>query len=177
METGACGPWRRGGRAVCLREARHRLCSPAPPPPGRRSPFKTGGGRASLGTPAPGPHGPVCPPGLRTPLMHSPRTASRAHPGTRAAWADVGLSPPAWPVPATHPPISSCPGAGPSVSPDSRTTHRRDDRIVRFIAPVPSSRRAQAWDEPGPAVRGVARDAVARLRTPPRAQTRRAGGG
>lgn len=48
---------------------------------------------------------------------------------------------------------------------------------MRFIAPEPSSRRAQAWDEPGPAVRGVARDAGALLRTPPRPQTRRGGGG
>ena len=35
----------------------------------------------------------------------------------------------------------------------SRTTHRRDNRIVRFIAPAPSSRRTQAWGEPGPALR------------------------
>lgn len=188
---GSLGSLAARGRAARHREARHGLRTPAPPHlPAAGVLLKAAGGRVSLGTPAPGPHGPARPPariedaapaGAQSPLPqpagHSPRTAPRAHPGASTAWAGVGLSPPAWPVATTHPPSSGCPSSGPSVSPDSRTTHRRDDRIVRFIAPAPSSRRAQAWDEPGPPVRGVARDAGARLSTPPRPQTRRGGGG
>lgn len=182
---GSLGSLAARGRSARHREARHGLRTPAPPHlPAAGVLLKAAGGRVSLGTPLVLTGLPVLQPGLRAPLPRGPRARCRSRPITlpgqppgrehglgRRRSLSSGLAR------APHPPSSGCPSLGPSVSLDSRTTHRRDDRIVRFIAPAPSSRRAQAWDETGPAVRGVARDAGARLRTPPRPQTRRGGGG
>ena len=80
---GSLGSLAARGRAARHREERH-ACSapPRPPAPGRRSPFKSSGGRASLGTPAPGPLWPARPPGLRTPLTRGPRARCRSRPVT-----------------------------------------------------------------------------------------------